>query len=133
MNKFKGTTLECINELVKNGWKGTVVNEFGYKYLVQEDHGLFSLMIKKLNDYGYPSYVIFDSELERQATYLPPEPIWKLATPGEALDAYSTGKNVEFRLSDDAPVDAYRVWAKVTALYLAWSDPFREYRIEVPA
>jgi len=133
MNKFKGTTLECINELVKNGWNGTVVDERGCKYLVQEDHGLFSLMIKKLNDYGYPSYVIFDSELERQATYFPPEPVWKSATPGEALDAARNGKLTQYKLSENAPIEHDGKWSNIDITYRAWHDSFRKYRIEVPS
>ena len=130
MNKFTGTTLECINELVKNGWNGTVVDSFGKEYSAFEDHGHFTIKSKEKRGMQtvIDMSVHLDSTLEKSATYFPPEPIWKGATPGQALDAYMLGKNVQttFKIGGFP-------WIKIDKLDKSWALPDYIYRIEVPS
>jgi len=115
MEKLEGNGAECMVQFIKDGCKGTVKAVDGSTLV---DAFLWEL---KGRDWGL-------SWLTWPATYYPPEPAYKAATPGEALDAWMTGKEVQVKA--DADGDWLNLQKHNPGMTRSWM-PHRQYRIRI--
>lgn len=121
MEKFEGIGAACIARFHEAGMAGRIM--WGEREVAQG------------RGKGYSSWFsAVDPWLLEKCTYTPPEPVWRDATNREALLAYLIDKGeVEYQITEDAPIEMDRAWHKVTTDYTAWTDPYRRYRIREDA
>jgi len=118
---FIGNGAECMVRFIADGCKGKIyVNDDLLFPVVRESYW---------DNHAHVGQWKIDW-MEKLCTYHSPEPQWHDATTREAVQAYwIDGKDVEYRLTENAPIEATREWKRVTADYKAWADPHRVHRI----
>jgi len=84
MERFEGNGAECMVRFIADGCKGTIVEKLNVIAVVSGRNHI-------------PTYASHHNWLVRTCTYHPPEPEWKNASPGEALDAWLAGKTVQVK------------------------------------
>lgn len=86
MESFKGNGAECMVQFIKDGCKG----------FVYADPVNANFPIMNRNIWAQRWGQQFTADIFGSAcTYYPPEPVYRNASPGEALDAWLNGKEVQ--------------------------------------
>lgn len=128
MESFKGNGAECMVQFIKDGCKGRVMADIGTKTPLE--------MISKKTRYAVSAMCSHSLDwLAMPCEYYPPEPVYRNATPGEALDAWFRGKTVQRRADtlDDAIADGewYDIGPRYSDMpFSRWSVQETRYRIK---
>lgn len=122
MESFKGNGAECMVRFIANGCRGEIMRDG-------------ESVIKAGRENGSIWSVDGTSWLYAMCTYRPPAPVWRNATPGEALDAWFRGKAVQRRADtlDDAIADGewYDIGPRYSDMpFSRWSVQETKYRIK---
>lgn len=126
--KFIGNGASCIAKFLENHKRGTVFHISQDRFIVTYDKVTMGVV---WNGDLNVEHMVWLQEL---CCYYPPEPAWRDATNREALLAYLIDKgDVEYQITEAAPIEMDRAWHKVTTDYTAWTDPYRRYRIREDA
>lgn len=118
MERFEGNGAECVALFIKNGCRGRV-SGLGIMF---DARG----WISACGDSGWTI-----SWLAEPCIYTPPDPVWHECTARAATLGYVfDGRCVEFKLTEDAPIEGSRTWIPIPPGYTAWADPYRTYRMQ---
>ena len=99
MESFKGNGAECMVRFIKDGCKGSVCHR------APDGKGTAPVLVNRhiweIAESAWAENYL--GWLAMPCEYHPPEPVYRNATPGEALDAVLSGKRVEAKDKKDTP------------------------------
>ena len=87
MESFKGNGAECMVQFIKDGCKGAIYRDVTFDQFPVINRAVFD------EDADNCKWAL--GWLTLPCAYYPPEPVYRNATPGEALDAWLNGKEVQ--------------------------------------
>lgn len=127
MEVFSGNGAECMARFIKEGCRGAIYREDVHVQVVFINQPIWE------DDGDDCRWAL--SWLKSPCTYYPPEPIYRDATPGEALDAWFRGMTVQRRADtlDDAIADGewYDIGPRYSDMpFSRWSVQETKYRIK---
>jgi len=119
MERFEGNGAECMVRFIADGCNGTIVENMNIVAVVSGRNGI-------------PTYSNRHNWLVRTCTYHPPEPEWKNASPGEALDAWLAGKTVQVRAAtlDEAYGGEWASIGRFDGKHASFWQGDRKYRVQ---
>ena len=126
MEKFSGNGAECMVQFIKDGCKGSVCRR------APEGKGTAPVLVNRhIWENAYATDHL--GWLAHPCEYYPPEPVYVDATPGQALDAWLVGKEVQVQVWLDEKLEGTEIrWDTVlrvpTERASHW-DVRRTYRI----
>lgn len=120
MERFEGNGAECMVRFIAGGCKGSIWLTAGE---------MSGEVFNRYMSTTLPAWLF-----SGKCAYTPPEPVWRDATPGQALDAWLAGKTVQRQANslDDAFAhgDWYQIEPRTSAMpYSRWDVQNSKYRV----